>query len=265
MSRTVLAVAAHPDDIELMMAGTLALLGRAGYALHYLVVANGSCGTAALGREAIIAVRAEESRQAAAVLGATLHESLVDDAQIYYTPALVARVAAVVRRVRPEILLVPSPHDYMEDHINTSRLAVSAAFYRGMRNFVTDPPLVPVTGEVALYHALPWGLKDPLGVAVRPHLVVDIEDVLEVKRQALACHRSQKDWLDASQGLGSYLRAMVEMSEAVGRLSDRFRVAEGWQRHNPLGFSGDAFRPLEDALKKGVRNLFSENEETPAN
>ena len=263
MSRTVLAVAAHPDDIELMMAGTLALLGRAGYALHYLVVANGSCGTAALEREAIVAIRGEEARQAAAVLGATLHESLVDDAQVYYTPALVARVAAVVRRVRPEILLAPSPHDYMEDHINASRLAVSAAFYRGMRNFVTDPPLAPVTGEVALYHALPWGLKDPLGGAVRPHLVVDISDVLETKRQALACHRSQRDWLDASQGLGSYLRTMVEMSEAVGRLSGRFRAAEGWQRHNPLGFSGEEFRPLEDALKNGVRNLFSENEETP--
>jgi LmbE family N-acetylglucosaminyl deacetylase len=255
MAPSALAVAAHPDDIELMMAGTLALLGRAGWNLHYLVVANGSCGTATLQREAIIALRAEEARQAAAVLGATLHESLVDDAQIYYTPALVARVAAVVRRVRPEILLAPSPHDYMEDHVNASRLAVSAAFYRGMRNFTTDPPLEPVTGEVAVYHALPWGLKDPLGVAVRPHLVVDIADVLEVKRQALACHRSQKDWLDASQGLGSYLRTMVEMSEAVGRLSGRFRVAEGWQRHNPLGFSGEKFRPLENALGSHVLPL----------
>jgi len=255
MAPSALAVAAHPDDIELMMAGTLALLGRAGWELHYLVVANGSCGTATLRREAIIALRAEEARQAAAVLGATLHGALVDDAQVYYTPALVARVAAVVRRVRPEILLAPSPHDYMEDHVNASRLAVSAAFYRGMRNFTTDPPLEPVTGEVALYHALPWGLKDPLGVAVRPHLVVDIADALEIKRQALACHHSQKDWLDASQGLGSYLRTMVEMSEAVGRLSGRFRVAEGWQRHNPLGFSGEKFRPLEDALGSHVLPL----------
>jgi len=258
MKNVAMAVVAHPDDIELMMAGTLAMLGRAGYALHYLVVANGSCGTATIEREAIIAVRAEESRQAAAVLGATLHGPLVDDAQVYYTPALVTRVAAVVRQVRPEILLAPSPHDYMEDHINASRLAVSAAFYRGMRNFVTDPPLPPVAGEVALYHALPWGLKDSLGAPVRPHLAVDISDVLEVKRQALACHRSQKDWLDASQGLGSYLRAMVEMSEAVGRLSGRFRVAEGWQRHNPLGFSGEAFRPLEDALDSHVLLLCKE-------
>ena len=255
VSRTVLAIAAHPDDIELMMAGTLALLGRAGYALHYLVMANGSCGTAALDRESIVAIRVQEARQAAAVLGATPHEPLVDDIQIYYTPSLVARVAAVVRRVQPEILLAPSPHDYMEDHVNTSRLAVTAAFCRGMRNFVTDPPAPPVTGEVAVYHALPWGLKDPLGNAVRPHLVVDIAGVFETKRQALACHRSQKEWLDASQGLDSYLRAMAEMAEAVGRLSGRFRVAEGWQRHNPLGFSGEAFRPLEDALGACVLGL----------
>ena len=248
MAPSALAIAAHPDDIELVMAGTLLLLGRAGYELHYLSVANGSCGTATLDRDAIVAIRTQEARRAAAVLGATFHEPLVDDLQIYYTPALSARVGAVVRRARPRVLLVPSPVDYMEDHINTSRIAVTAAFCRGMRNFVTDPPAAPLADPVAVYHALPWGLRDPLGRPVRADLFVDIQDVLEAKRSALACHRSQKEWLDASQGFNHYLEAMEETAEAVGRLAGGLPFAEGWQRHNPIGLGPEGFDPLLEAL-----------------
>jgi len=248
MAPSALAIAAHPDDIELAMAGTLLLLGRAGYDLHYLTVANGSCGTATLDRDAIVAIRAEEARRAAAMLGATFHGPLVDDIQVYYTPALVARIGAVVRRTRPQVLLVPSPVDYMEDHTSTSRLAVTAAFCRNMRNFITDPPTAPIAGPVAVYHALPWGLKDPLGRPVHADLYVDIQDVLEAKRSALACHRSQKEWLDASQGFDSYLKAMEEMAAAVGRMAGAVRFAEGWQRHNPIGLGPEGFDPLSEAL-----------------
>jgi LmbE family N-acetylglucosaminyl deacetylase len=248
MAKTALAIAAHPDDIELTMAGTLLLLGRAGYELHYMNVANGSCGTATLARDEIVAIRTEEARRAAAVLGATFHSPLVDDLQIYYTPALAARLGAVIRSVSPEVLLVPSPQDYMEDHVNTSRLAVTAAFCRNMRNFPTEPPTPPVTGDVALYHALPWGLEDPYRKPVGADRYVDISTVLSRKREALACHRSQKEWLDASQGFDSYLRAMEDMAAAVGRLSGRFPVAEGWCRHNHLGFGPEDFDPLAAVL-----------------
>ena len=248
MAPSALAIAAHPDDIELVMAGTLLLLGRAGYELHYMNVANGSCGTATLDREEIVAVRTEEARRAAAMLGAAFHEPLVDDLQIYYTPALAARIGAVVRRARPQVLLVPSPVDYMEDHINASRLAVTAAFCRNMRNFVTDPPTAPVANPVAVYHALPWGLKDPLCRPVRGDIYVDIKDVMAEKRAALACHRSQKEWLDASQGFDSYLKAMEEMAAGVGRMAGGAEFAEGWQRHNPIGLGPEGFDPLAESL-----------------
>jgi len=249
MSPAAMAVAAHPDDIEFMMAGTLLALADAGYELHCMNVANGSCGTADRDRDAIVAVRGEEARLSAAVRGATLHAPLVDDLQIYYTPALAARLCSVVRRVNPAVLLVPSPHDYMEDHTISARLAVTAAFCRNMRNFATDPPAPPVSGDVALYHALPWGLKDQLRRPVRADLYVDIAGAMEKKRRALACHRSQKEWLDRSQGFDSYLRAMDEMSAAVGQMSGRFRYAEGWQRHNALGFAAEDFDPLRGALR----------------
>jgi len=248
MSKVVFAVAAHPDDIEFMMAGTLLLLGQAGYELHYMTVANGSCGSTTMNRDEAIATRTREAREAAALLGATYHGPLVDDLQIYYRAELVERLCGLVREVRPEILLVPAMHDYMEDHVNTSRLMVTAAFCRGMPNFPTDPPAPALDGDLAVYHAMPCGLVDQLRNPVRPHLCVDVTAVLDRKRQALACHRSQKEWLDHSQGLDSYLKAMEDLSAAVGRMSRKFTFAEGWHRHAHMGFGPEHFNPLCAAL-----------------
>jgi len=252
MTPRAFAVAAHPDDIEICMAGTVLLLGRAGYELHYMTLANGSCGTATLGRDEIVRIRTAEAQRAAEVLGAVYHPPLVDDLQIYYEPALLAKVAAVYRQVGPEILLLPSPQDYMEDHMNAARLMVTAAFAREMVNFVTDPPTPPAAGPVALYHCMPVGLCDPLRTPVLPDFFVDITDVLGRKRDALACHRSQDEWLDRSQGMSSYLRSMEDTAATVGRMSGRWRYAEGWRRHLHHGFAAEDFDPLCDALSEGI-------------
>jgi len=246
---TAFAVVAHPDDVEFMMAGTMVLLRRRGWALHYMTLANGSCGTTVMDRDAIVAARTAEAATAAATLGATYHPPLVDDLMIYYEPSLVARLCAVVRQVRPGVLLLPHPLDYMEDHVNTSRLGVTAAFCRNMRNFATQPPTEPVLDELVVYHAMPMGLADQLRRPVRADFYVDIETAMEEKLTALACHRSQKEWLDASQGYDSYLFTARSMAEAVGRQSGRFEHADGWCRHSHIGFAGSAdFDPLREAL-----------------
>ncbi|MBX7257188.1 MAG: PIG-L family deacetylase [Candidatus Hydrogenedentes bacterium] len=244
----VLAIASHPDDIELMMGGTFALLGKAGFELHYMNIANGSMGTDRETRDSIIARRTAESRAAAEMFGATFHEPLVDDLDVYYDRVLPRKVGAVIREVKPRIMLVQSPQDYMEDHTNACRLAVSAAFFRGMFNYVTDPPRSPWGGQMTIYHALPWGLRDPLRRVVRAGLYVNVESVLKLKRDALACHLSQKTWLDVSQGMDSYLIAMEEMAEKVGKMSKVFTHAEGWRRHVHMGFCGEHDDPLRDAL-----------------
>ncbi|MBI2433525.1 MAG: PIG-L family deacetylase [Candidatus Hydrogenedentes bacterium] len=231
-----------------MMAGTLFLLGQAGFELHMMNIANGSCGSATMDKDTTIATRLGEARDAAKALGAILHEPLVDDLEIFYGPSLLRRVAAVIREVNPAILLLHSPQDYMEDHMNACRLALSAAFSRGMRNYTTDPPRPAVEGEVTVYHALPYGLRDGLRQRIEPHLYVDISEVLPRKREALACHRSQKEWLDHSQGLDSYLITMEDMSREVGRWSRQFAYAEGWRRHLHLGFCGEGADPLVQSL-----------------
>jgi LmbE family N-acetylglucosaminyl deacetylase len=243
-----IAIAAHPDDIEFCMAGTLLLLREAGWETHYLNLASGNCGSAELSGSRTRVVRRKESKAAARLLGAVYHPSYLDDLEIFYEDSALRRLAAIVREVQPTIVLTHSPQDYMEDHMNTARLAVTAAFARGMPNYRTQPARRAFDEPVTVYHAMPHGLCDGLRQPIIPEAFVNTTPVQATKRAALACHRSQKEWLDRSQGMDSYLCAMDEMSRAVGKLSGRFEHAEGWRRHSHLGFCGAEADPLREAL-----------------
>jgi LmbE family N-acetylglucosaminyl deacetylase len=247
-SKVALAIGAHPDDIEFMMAGTLLMLGRAGWEIHCLNVADGCCGSRQFGASQLAAMRRKEARASARVLGAHWHPGFVKDLEILYELKTLRRLAAVLREIKPSIVLTHSPHDYMEDHTNTCRLAVTAAFSLGMPNFRTTPTRTAIEGDVTLYHALPHGLRDGLGRRVVPGSLVNITPVYKTKLEALARHESQQTWLDVSQGLNSYLKTMEEMACEIGRFSRRFTHAEGWCRHSHLGFSAENTDPLKEAL-----------------
>jgi len=252
MKPTALAIAAHPDDIEFLMAGTLLRLHEAGYAIHYWNLANGCCGTTQYDAATIIKMRRQEGMNAAAAMGATFHESICDDLAIFYDRPTLAKIAAVIREVAPTIVLTHSPSDYMEDHTNACRLATTAAFTRGMPNFPTDPPRPHVGNKVTVYHAQPYSHRDPLGKFVEPQLMVDVTSLQAKKRELLALHVSQKQWLDESQGLDSYLDAMSALDAELGRISCVFEHAEGWRRHLHLGFCDAGDDPLREALQSRV-------------
>lgn len=245
---SALAIAAHPDDIEFVMAGTLLLLKARGWEIHYLNLSTGNCGSVHHDAATTRRLRLAEAKRAAKILGAHFHPPIADDLEIVYDVKLLRRVAAVVRAAKPSIVLTHSPQDYMEDHMNTCRLAVSAAFSRGMPNFVTTPRRRAVAGDVTVYHAMPHGLRDGLRRRISAELFVNTGSVQSTKLAALAEHRTQQDWLDVSQGMNSYLRAMEDASRAVGRLSRRFAHAEGWRRHSHLGFCAEDADPLRTAL-----------------
>ncbi|MCD6308120.1 MAG: PIG-L family deacetylase [Candidatus Latescibacteria bacterium] len=243
-----LAIAAHPDDIEFMMAGTLLLLKESGCTIHMWNLGSGSCGTETLSREEIVRIRRREAQASAEIAGAVLHPPIADDIEIFYDHGLIRKAAAVVRDIRPRIILIPSPEDYMEDHLTTARITVTAAFVRGMINYDTDPPRPPWSEPTALYHAMPHGLRDQLRRRVTPDRYVDILTVFGCKRDMLACHASQKDWLDRSQGIGAYLGLMEAMCREVGTMSGRFELAEGWRRHLHWGFGPEEYDPLGERL-----------------
>ena len=116
-----------------------------------------------------------------------------------------------------------------------------------MPNFEVEPPFPPVNSEVTVYHAMPHGLMDGLRQAVQPDLLIDTTPVFETKRQALAAHRSQKEWLDVSQGMDSYVKSMEEISRNLGRAAGTTH-AEGWRRHSHIGFSAEDIDPLGQVL-----------------
>lgn len=245
-----MAIGAHPDDIEFRMAGTLLLLKQAGCETHYLNVANGNCGSVDHGPAKTAKIRATEAKRAAKILGAHFHPSLTNDLEIFYDLRTLRRLAAIVREVRPSIVLTHSPFDYMEDHTNCCRLAVTAAFAHGMPNFKSVPPRAVYQKDVTIYHCQPHGGCDGLRRRVWPGAYVNTGSVHKTKLAALAQHESQQKWLDASQGMNSYLRAGEEMSLELGLWSKRFKHAEGWRRHLHLGFAARDSDPLAGLLGK---------------
>jgi len=248
MNRRALAIAAHPDDIEFMMAGTMLRLKEAGWDLHYWNLGTGNQGTDRLPANEIARIRREEAMASCKLAGAVFHEPISDDIEIFYSKELLVKVAAVVREVAPEIVLTHYPDDYMEDHSNTARLAVTAAFIRGMPNYQTEPASGTTSQPVALYHAMPYGLLDPLRRAVTPDFCVDISAGMDRKTEMLACHRSQKEWLDVSQGQEAYLETLRNMSAEMGQKYGGCAFAEGWLQHLHLGLAGEDFDPLRDLL-----------------
>lgn len=247
---SVLAVVAHPDDIEFVMSGTLLRLASLGWQVHYMNIANGCLGSMVTPREETAKIRLAEAMEAAGMIPAQHYPPICDDMQIHYTPENFAKVTAVVRKAKPSIVLTHSPSDYMEDHEAACRLTVSATFAKGMPNFVSSPSVPPCEGEVAVYHASPHGNCTPLQEKIEPHLYVDTTDLLERKKALLACHRSQQQWLDTTQKMSSYLETMVEMDRQRGALSGRFTHAESFRQRLHFGFSSEGFDPLREALRE---------------
>lgn len=244
MAKAAFAIAAHPDDIEFMMAGTLLRLkNELGYEIHYMTIADGSLGSEIYDAEELAALRRKEAMAAAEKLGAVFHESICHDVEIFYNYQDLGKVVTEIRKVDPEIVITHGPFDYMEDHVNAGRLAASAAFCRGMKNFrgITQPIC---KSNVCVYHSLPLSLHDQLNKPIIPDMYVDITAQIPMKREALNCHRTQKEWLDASQGLDAYLDDMVQRGEAIGKLAGFCKYAEGFVRHNPCGYCPDDFDPL---------------------
>ncbi len=248
--KVAIAIGAHPDDIEFYMAGTLLMLKRVGWEIHYMNVANGNCGSVEYDSATAKSIRASEGKQAAKILGAHFHPSLVNDVEILYEMDTLRRLAAVIREVKPNVVLTHPPQDYMEDHTETCRLVVTAAFARGMPNFKSIPNRDVADYETTLYHSMPHGFCDQLRRKVIPGAFVNTTSVHKTKRDSLAAHKSQQGWLETSQGMNSYLLTQEDMSRDIGRMSKKFKHAEGWRRHLHFGFCAKDADPMRDVLGK---------------
>lgn len=251
-SKVAFAVCAHPDDIEIFMLGTLLQLKDAGYEIHMMNLANGSGGTMDQPRDVIVPQRAQEARNAAEKAGAIYHESIAEDFFVLYTVENIARLGSVMRDVKPDVLLIHSLEDYMEDHMIAARLALTASFGRASCNFPANPPRPITSQNITVYHAQPHMNRTPMGKPVVPEMFVDVSGEIDRKGEILAEHKSQKIWLDQSQGMDSYIISMRALNQEVGQMSGRFEYAEGWRRHLHIGYGEADANPIADALGQKV-------------
>jgi bacillithiol biosynthesis deacetylase BshB1 len=177
----ILAIFAHRDDAELNAGGTLAKMARRGSRTGILDLTQGEMGT-----RGSAATRAAEAAAAAKVLGVSVRENLeLPDAGITNTPATRAAVAAVIRRLKPRVVIGPAQRGRHPDHHVTAQLVRDACFVAGLAKVAPEhPPHRPLK----LLHALSFREDHE-----KPTFVVDISDEFEVKLEAIKCYGSQFD------------------------------------------------------------------------
>lgn len=217
-SLRVLAIHAHPDDIEIQCAGTLLRLKELGCQISMATMTPGDCGSADLSPEEIAEVRRIEAQCSADLLGADYTCLEFRDLSIVHDNDSRRRVTEVIRRTRPDIVITAPPVDYMSDHEMTSRLVRDACFNASCPNYKTqqwDP--APATQKIPyLYYVDAIEGADWYGQALPTYLIVDISTTFETKLQMLACHESQREWLRRQHGMDEYLESCRRWSANRG-------------------------------------------------
>jgi LmbE family N-acetylglucosaminyl deacetylase len=214
----VLALHSHPDDVEFQCAGTLVLLREAGCAVTIATMTPGDCGTAEQDAETIAAIRRDEARASAALIGAEFLCLEFRDLSIFNDDDSRRRVTELLRRSRPDIVLTAPSVDYITDHEMTSLLVRDACFAASCPNYVTRQwePAPPLRKIPHLYFVDPLEGRDRDGRPVPVDFHVDVSRVFATKRQMLACHASQRTWLLRQHGIDEYLEMQARWGASRG-------------------------------------------------
>lgn len=215
MNQRVLAFLAHPDDAEILCAGTLVRLAESGWEIHIATATAGDCGTMTLPPHQIREVRLREARQSAGLIGAAYHCLEERDAMVVYDKPTLSKTIDLFRRIAPALVFAHASRDYMMDHEIVSQLARAASFAYAAPNITT---LAPREGSCVphLYYCDPIEGLDPAGQPVQPTTWVNIAAQMPRKTEMLACHVSQREWLREHHGVDEYIDAMQRHARARG-------------------------------------------------
>jgi LmbE family N-acetylglucosaminyl deacetylase len=250
MNKSLAVVMAHPDDVEIHIGGTLCLLRRKGYRLHFINVCNGDCGSHTEDRASIARIRRREAEEAARMLEASYDCLGVGDLRVVFDVETKNLIVDALRKHQADVVITHARQDYMADHEITAELTREACFAAPAPNWET-----PKTGRKdvlkgipELYHADPTSQEDSRGQIVRAQMVVNISSVMQQKRTLLACHVSQRAWLAQHHGEDNYLKSMEDWARARGRQVG-FEFGEGLTQH-----LGHPF-PKHSTLKHDLADL----------
>lgn len=227
--KIALTLLAHPDDAEILCAGTLIRLASAQWEVHIVTCTAGDCGTMSENAFDISSIRTREAQTAANLLGARYHCLGEQDGRVIYDKPTVQKAIDLFRRVAPTLVITHAPRDYMLDHEQASLLARQASFMYGAPN-ATAFPLLQGSAIPHLYYCDPVEAIDPLGNEVQPTTFVDISGQMQRKAELLACHASQREWLRAHHGIDEYINAMQRHNLHRGKQAG-VEYAEAFVQH----------------------------------
>ncbi len=228
MEKTVLGIFAHPDDAELMCAGTLSLLKKAGWSIHIATMAPGDKGTTEYSREDISRIRKSEAAASAKLLDATYNCLESEDLYIMYDRESINKTTALIRKIKPSIVFTHSPNDYMVDHETTSKIVQTACFSAGIKNLeIDEESFEPVP---YLYYCDTMEARDIFGEPIHTKIFIDITSVMLMKENMLASHASQRNWLLAHHKMDEYILSMKRFGAQRGKEINT-QYAEGFRQH----------------------------------
>ncbi|NOY07293.1 MAG: PIG-L family deacetylase [Spirochaetes bacterium] len=216
----ILAFGCHPDDVEYMSAGTLALLSERGHDIHIATMAGGEVGSPTLKSREIREKRLKEAESSARIINGTYHFAGGHDLEIEYNHEYRQKSVRIMREVNPDIVFTGPPDDYLIDHEITSKLVRNAAYIASVPLFDCGFPVKPMEKIPYLFYWSPLGLKDIFGKKPEYHFGVDITTVMETKKKMLLCHKSQDEWIRYLNKV-SIADNMEELSRKMGLLIDR--------------------------------------------
>jgi N-acetylglucosamine malate deacetylase 1 len=241
MTRTsvdILAIAAHPDDVELTCGGTLIKAAAQGYRTGVVDLTGGETGT-----HGSRSLRSEEAARAAQVMGvAERRNAGLPDAGLFNTNDARRVVVELIRHFRPRVVVLPYPIGRHPDHRIASELCRDASYLAGLRNYPADG--APHRPEKILY-TLAYR-EDP----VKPSFVVDISAEFATKLAAIRCYASQ---FDGKMAAGEIFPAGEDIYENVrlhcARAGSLIRVAYGepYLTHETVR--------IDDVVAMGVRSM----------
>ena len=224
----ILAVGAHPDDVEANCGGTLAKYAAQGARIVIATATSGNIGSAHHSMEEIARIRKSESAAAAGMIGAEYICLDYDDEMFFEDRKTRLRFIDLVRYARADVILTHNTIDYNPDHVLTGKIISDIPVMIPIAHLKTPNP--PHDTIPAVYY-----FDTAAGVDFQPTEYVDITDVFDLKMRMLRCHQSQIRWMadnykDVDRTYaGDYFESYEVMSRFRG-IQAGVRYAEGFRR-----------------------------------
>ena len=228
----ILAVFAHPDDVELTVGGTLLKMKHAGYSTGAIDVTRGEMGT-----RGTVEGREEESRAAAKILKLDVRENLgLPDGHVFCDDPSRTKLVRALRRLKPRVVLTHQLDDPHPDHNHIAQLVRESARLASMRLYDRE------TGDQKI--PVPAVAHNTFSRLVPPSFIVDVSDFLEEKMQAIRAHSSQfynpdssepetrltsKTFLDELEGRSRFFGSLIG-----ARAGEPFYVREALNIDDPV-------------------------------